>query len=138
MARIHEGRALFEECFKRETDKQQVRYAQRQDMDRNQAVMHVEARARIPENIEALKQNPALSDRTLQELERLAYFRGILQDHVKDRPQSAQNEYLAKFDKDVESPSYLAKLENRQASQETAQAQTSRKQERDDDHGMER
>jgi hypothetical protein len=138
MARIHEGRALFEECFKRETDKQQVRYAPRHDMDRNQAVIHIIAKARIPENIEALKQNPALADRMPKDLGSLAYARGICQEMTKDKPQAVQDEALAKFDKDAESPSYLAKLENRQASQETAQAQTSRKQERDDDHGMER
>jgi fido (protein-threonine AMPylation protein) len=116
----------------------QERYAPRHDMNKNQPQMHVAVTERINENIEALKKNPVFAGRTPEALEKLAYYRGILQENLKGQPPSAQENALAKFDKMAEDPSVLEKLEQsgRQEAEET-KVEPRRTQERED-YGLER
>jgi hypothetical protein len=90
---------------------EQTRTAPRHDLNKNQAQMHMAATERVAENVEALKRNPALANRSPETLEKLAYFRGILQKDVKREPQAARDAALAKFDKAAESPAFLERLE---------------------------
>jgi len=48
--------------------------------------MHVSAKARVPENVEVLKNNPAFANRAAMDLEKLAYLRGMLQEGVRNQP----------------------------------------------------
>lgn len=114
--------------------KTQERYAPRHDLARNPAEMHVGARARVPENIEALTRRPALSDRTQEDLEKLAYMRGVVQENVRNLPKDVQDAVLERFDKNAEDPSALERMieQRQEKAAPEAEAQT-RKQERDDD-----
>jgi phage/plasmid primase-like uncharacterized protein len=85
--------------------------APRHDMNKNQALMHVAATERQAENVEALKRNPALAGRSAQALEKLAYYRGILQEDVKRASPEAQQAALAKFDRAAENPAFVERLE---------------------------
>jgi hypothetical protein len=98
--------------------------------------MHVAATERIAENVEALKKNPALADKSPESLEKLAYWRGILQEDVKREPQAAQDAAVAKFDKAAENPVFLERLEksDTQAQEQATQERDEQRQERKDAH----
>jgi hypothetical protein len=108
--------------------------APRHDLNKDQAQMHMAATERVAENVEALKRNPALANRSPDALEKLAYFRGILQEDVKREPQAARDAALAKFDKAAESPAFLERLEksDTQAQEQTTKERNEQRQERKD------
>ncbi|MDR3298782.1 MAG: zeta toxin family protein, partial [Candidatus Accumulibacter sp.] len=111
MARVHESRARFEAFAGTEKHlRAQAGFAPRHDINKNQAEMHVAATERIAANLDAMKQNPALAKHPPEALEKLAYWRGIVQETVKQEPSSAQDVALAKFDKAAENPALLARL----------------------------
>jgi hypothetical protein len=85
--------------------------APRHDLSKNQAQMHVAATGRSAANLEALKQNPALAKYPPKALEKLAYWRGIVQERAKQEPPAAQDATLARFDKAAENPALLERLE---------------------------
>jgi cell filamentation protein len=105
---------------------EQTLTAPRHDLDKNQAQMHVAATENVAANLEALKKNPALADKSAEALEKLAFWRGIVQEDVKREPQAAQDVALAKFDKAAENPEFLQRLEK---SDNPAQEQTTQERE---------
>jgi cell filamentation protein len=109
--------------------------APRHDLNKNQAQMHVAATERSAANLAALKQNPALAKHPPEALEKLAYWRGIAQEAVKQAPPAAQDVALAKFDKAAEDPALLARLEK---SDTQEQAKSDSKTRERDDYGLER
>jgi len=133
LGKEEELRAILDECIS--PLREQGKLAPRHDISKNQAEMHVVAKEHQAENVEALRQNPKLASRAPDELEKLAYWRGIIQETVKDKPQAYQDAALAQFDKVAEDPAALAQLDKSNQSQETTQSE--RKQSRDDD-GLER
>jgi hypothetical protein len=93
----------------------QIKIAPRHDLNKNQAQMHVVGTERLAENIEALKKNPALADRTAEALEKLAYWRGMLHEDFKNHPQAEKEAVLAEFDKAAEDPAIFARLDKSDA-----------------------
>jgi cell filamentation protein len=81
-------------------------------LNKNQAQMHVDALKQTPVHLEALLKNPVLANRPTADLERLAYWRGIVQESTNFKPESAQDDALRKFDKAAENPDFLKRLEN--------------------------
>jgi cell filamentation protein len=113
-------------------DSEKNRIAPRHDLDKSQAQMHVAATQRVAENLEALKKNPALAGMSAQALERLAYYRGILQEDVKREIPEVQQAALAKFDRVAESPAFLERLEKNDQEATKERAAPKQRQERDD------
>ncbi|MDR3298805.1 MAG: hypothetical protein LBU43_02080 [Candidatus Accumulibacter sp.] len=101
--------------------------------------MHVAATERSAANLAALKQNPALAKYPPESLEKLAYWRGIAQESVKQAPPAARDAALAKFDKAAEAPAFLARLEKSDTQEQAKSNSNSNSKTRDrDDHGLER
>lgn len=84
--------------------------APRHDLDKNQAAMHVEASKSIARNILALQQRPAMADRSTEDLAKLAYWRGIVQEETKLQPEPAREEAIARFDQMAEDPQLVKRL----------------------------
>lgn len=84
--------------------------APRHDPSKDQAQIHTTATVQKAENIEALKRNPSLAGLSAEDLDRLAYWRGVLRESTKT---DAQEATLNKFDRiAAENPaSLLAKLD---------------------------
>jgi len=95
----------------KQTQQDESRYAPRHDLNKNQAQMHATATACMAMNLEELKKNPALANRTPEALEKLAFWRGIVQEMTKHDLKPAQDEALTKYDKAAENPDFLERLE---------------------------
>lgn len=93
------------------------------NLNKNQPQMHVAATNRAPVHLEVLQQNPAFASRTPQELERLAYWRGIAQENNKNEPKPVQDASLTKFDKAAENPDFLKRLDKSEEQAKTMVAQ---------------
>lgn len=96
--------------------------APRHDLNKNQAVIHVEATKSINENMKQLQESKRFESLDTKELSRLAYWRGVVMEENKLQPKPAQDEALAKFDKLAENPAFLKKLEEK--TQTTTQEKT--------------
>lgn len=108
--------------------------APRHDINKNQAVMHEEATKGITGNMQALGKNPALADRTTQELQKLAYWRGVVMEENKLQPAKQQDEALARFDKQAEDPQFLKKIE--QATEGSINDKTTERTQQRDTHEL--
>ena len=84
--------------------------APRHDLNKNQAAMHVEAVQALTKNLQALQSNPAFSNKTVEELSTLAYWRGVVQQDNQLQDKAFQDEKLARFDKQAEDPQFLKQL----------------------------
>lgn len=96
--------------------------APRHDLNKNQAVIHVEATKSINENMKQLQESKRFESLDTKELSRLAYWRGVVMEENKLQSKPAQDEALAKFDKLAENPAFLKKLEEK--TQTTTQEKT--------------
>jgi phage/plasmid primase-like uncharacterized protein len=83
----------------------------RHDLNKDQARMFVSATKNVAANTSALKQNPAMASKSDEALEKLAFWRGIVQESTKYQPITVQTDALAKFDKAAENPDFLDRLE---------------------------
>jgi hypothetical protein len=98
-------------------DRQQERVSQpeakapRHDINKNQASMHTEATKGIAGNMQTLQKNPALADRSVEDLTKLAYWRGVVMEENKLQPKPTQDEALARFDKQAQDPQFLKRIE---------------------------
>lgn len=96
----------------RETQQQSENIkAPRHDLNKNQAALHTEATKLIATNMQALQKQPAFADRSVEDLTKLAYWRGIVSEENKRQPQGVQEEALARFDKQAQEPKFLQRLE---------------------------
>lgn len=84
--------------------------APRHDLNKNQAAMHVEAIQALAENIQALQKNSALANKSVEELTKLAYWRGVVIEENKLQPKITQDEALARFDKQAQDPQFLKRI----------------------------
>jgi cell filamentation protein len=114
---------------------EQARIAPRHDLNKSQAQIHVAATERMAENLEVLKKNPALAEKSEQALEKLAYYRGILQEDVKRETPEAQQAALTKFDRAAENPAFVERLEKSDQAQE-ATKEPEQRQERKDEQSL--
>ena len=89
---------------------EQAKAAPRHDLNKNQASMHDEATKAISANMAALQKQPAFANRGDDELQKLAYWRGIVGEDNKGQPQGVKEEALARFDKAAEDPQFLKQL----------------------------
>ena len=85
--------------------------APRHDIDKNQALMHAEANKNVATNILALQKQPAFADRSTQDLAKLAYWRGMVQEETKLQPAAVKEEAVARFDALAEDPQVLKRLD---------------------------
>lgn len=96
--------------------------APRHDLNKNQAVIHVEATKSINENMKQLQESRKFESLDTKELSRLAYWRGVVMEENKMQPKPAQDEALVRFDKLAQNPEFLKKLEEK--TQTTTQEKT--------------
>ena len=109
--------------------------APRHDINKDQAAMHAEASKNIASNIQALTQRPSMNGRSAEELTKLAYWRGIVQEETKLQP-ARQQEAVARFDKQAEDPQFLKHL-NQETRGSIDDKTTDRAQKRDmDEHSL--
>lgn len=87
--------------------------APRHDLNKNQAVIHIEASKSVGENMKKLEENRKFDERDPKEMARLAFWRGVVIEDNKLQPKATQDEALAKFDKFAENPEFLKKLEEK-------------------------
>lgn len=109
-------------------EREKEKPAFRHDLNKNQAVQHVEATKNVPKNIEALQKLPGMEGRSQKDVEALAYQRGVVQERDKNKPPAEQAEKLAKFDKAALDPKFLEALEASRAEEKPVE----RVQQRDD------
>lgn len=88
----------------------QASQASRHDLNKNQAVMHVEAVQALTKNLQALQSNPALSNKTVEELTTLAYWRGVVQQDNQLKDKDWQDKALARFDQRAQDAEFLKRL----------------------------
>ncbi len=84
--------------------------APRHDLNKNQAAMHVEATKAITENLQTLQKNPTLANKSVEELTKLAYWRGVVMEENKFQTKPTQDEALARFDKQAQDPQFLKRI----------------------------
>lgn len=94
-----------------QTQTQREALAPRHDVNKNQASMHVEATKAIATNMQELQKRPGMGDKSVDELQKLAYWRGIVGEENKLQPKPVQDEALARFDKQAEDPQFLRRLD---------------------------
>jgi hypothetical protein len=85
--------------------------APRHDINKNQASLHVEATQNIARNVQALQQQGPMHEKTVDELTRLAYWRGVVQADNKALPKEAQDAAVAQFDKQAVDRQFLQRLD---------------------------
>lgn len=84
--------------------------APRHDLNKNQAAMHDEATKNITVNLEALRSQSSMADKSVEDLSKLAYWRGIVAEENKLQPPHVQSDALARFDKEAVDPQFLKRL----------------------------
>lgn len=90
---------------------EQEKQAPRTNVNRNQASMHDEATKNITTNIQALQKNPSFADKSIEELTKVAYWRGIVMEETKNESIPEREETLAKFDKKAADPEFVKKID---------------------------
>ena len=98
--------------------------APQHNQDKDQAQLHVIASSNRAQNVEALKQYPALAGLPEKDLDRLAYWRGVVRETMRNEARPSQEAALNKFDKAAtDNPSqFLAKFDSKP--QQTATERT--------------
>ncbi|WP_265285804.1 KfrB domain-containing protein [Verminephrobacter aporrectodeae] len=84
--------------------------APRNDLNKNQAAMHADASNFLATNMQALHKQPSMANRSVEDLTKLAYWRGIVAGENKLQPKAEQDEALARFDKQAVDPQFLKRL----------------------------
>lgn len=103
--------------------------APRHDLNKNQAALHDAATKATTENLEALRKQPGFANRSDNDMQKLAYWRGIVSEDNKNQPQGVREEALARFDKAAQDPQFLGRL-NQETRAEVEQVTTERVTER--------
>ncbi|HHW4679563.1 MAG TPA: LPD7 domain-containing protein [Xylella sp.] len=84
--------------------------APRHDMNKNQAAMHAEAGKSITTHMQALQKQPGMTEKSVEDLTKLAYWRGIVAEENTLQPKAVQDEAMARFDKQAIDPQFLKRL----------------------------
>ena len=121
---------LQERKAERETVREETTAAPRHDLNKNQAAMHVEANKFIATNMQALQKQPGMADKSVEDLTKLAYWRGIVAEENKLQPKPVQDEAIARFDKQAVDPQFLKRL-NQETEPKIQDKTTERVQKRD-------
>lgn len=90
---------------------QEERAASRHDLNKNQAGLHDAAQKNLTGNIEIVSKIPGMKDRSMEEVQKLAYWRGIVAEENKLQPPTIQKDALARFDAKATDPQFLAHLD---------------------------
>lgn len=83
--------------------------APRNNLDKSQANLHAEATKNIATNMQTLQKIPGMSDKSTEELAKVAYWRGVVSEENKGQPK-AQEEALARFDAKATDPAFVKAL----------------------------
>ena len=86
--------------------------APRHDINKNQAEMHAEATKNIAANLKELSGNKNFAGRSMDDLNKLAYWRGIVQEEHKYSPPETKGDAVALFDKEAQNPQFLVKIKS--------------------------
>jgi len=84
--------------------------APRHDLNKNQASIHDAAMKALTVNLSELHKRPELRDRTEEEMQKLAYWRGVVGESNRLQPEAVRKEALARFDKQAEDPQFVRRL----------------------------
>ncbi|MCW5223640.1 hypothetical protein D5041_21475 (plasmid) [Verminephrobacter aporrectodeae subsp. tuberculatae] len=96
---------------KRETVREETTAAApRHDLNKNQAALHADASKFLATNMQALQKQPGMADKSVEDLTKLAYWRGVVAEENKLQPKAAQDEAIARFDKHAVDPQFLKRL----------------------------
>jgi len=74
-----------------------------------------------------------LASRAPEDLEKLAYWRGVCQEKVADKDPAARDEALTKFDSEAKNPAFLEALEKAHQPEAKEHSSPAQQQKRDDD-----
>lgn len=97
--------------------------APRHDLNKNQAAIHDTAMKALTSNLAELHKRPALRERSEEDMQKLAFWRGVVAESNKLQPEAMQKEALARFDKQAEDPQFVLRL--RQETEPKVQDKTS-------------
>jgi hypothetical protein len=89
---------------------QPVTRAPRHDLNKNQAAIHDAAVKALTSNLAELHKRPELRGRSDEEMQKLAYWRGVVAESNKLQPEPVQKEALARFDRQAENPDFVRRL----------------------------
>ena len=84
--------------------------APRNDVSSNPAVLDEAAKKSMTSNFEALRSNPKFENRSTDDLTKLAYWRGIVNESNKHQPPEERQAAVSRFDEKAQSPQFLAQL----------------------------
>jgi hypothetical protein len=106
--------------------------APRHDLTKNQAVMHAQAVKNLTINMQELQKRPGMENAAVEDLSKLAYWRGMVREENKAQPQTVQDEAVARFDAQATDPQFLKRLnQETSASVEDKTTDRARTQQRD-------
>ena len=92
--------------------------------------MHIEASKFITTNMQALQKQPGMVDKSVEDLSKLAYWRGIVAEENRLQPKPVQDEAINRFDKQAVDPQFLKRL-NQETEPKMHEKTTERVQTRD-------
>lgn len=78
--------------------------------NRDPAVLDAAAKSALPTNMEALRNIADLSGRSAQDMEKLAYWRGLVAADNQHLPAGVQAEAVARFDQSAKDPNFVKTL----------------------------
>lgn len=73
--------------------------------------MHAEATTSITTNLQALQKQPGFTDRSIEDLTKLAYWRGVVAEENKLQPANVKDDAVARVDKQAQDPQFLKRLD---------------------------
>jgi len=101
---------LQERKQEREAEAAPAVAAPRHDLNKNQAAMHGEATKNISANMQALQKQPAFANKEVEDLTKLAFWRGVVIEQNRNEPATVQNDALDRFDKLAQDPQFLKRI----------------------------
>ena len=105
----------------KENANEQSNQAPRHEIQKNHANTHAEATKSLTENIQRTQESNKTETLDSKAIARAAYWRGVLMENIKAEPKNTQEEKLANFDKEVENPAFIKKMDENIKSSEPEQ-----------------
>ena len=87
-------------------------FAERHNINKNQAVMHESATKSITSNIQALQaKDAAFAQRSIDDMTKIAYWRGVVMEENKNKPLTQREEALDRYDVQAKSPDFVKRID---------------------------
>ncbi|MDI1298616.1 LPD7 domain-containing protein [Methylotenera sp.] len=87
-------------------------FAERHNINKNQSVMHESATKSVTSNIQALQaKDAAFAQRSIDDMTKIAYWRGVVMEENKNKPFSQREEALDRYDSQAKSPDFIKRID---------------------------